>query len=71
MTLFEKIYFTCAVIFIVLFIISLMDEFVDFDVEWLACFFEIQLELTIGYEIVRLLLYIWGVRIDLFPSIFL
>lgn len=74
MTLFEKIYFTCLVLNIVLFILGQMgvlEELYDYgiDLEWLGYLLAFQVVLTVGYLIVKLILWIWGINIDLFPCI--
>lgn len=72
MTLFEKIYFTCLILNIVFFILSKMDVFEELfdiiDLEWLGYLLGIQLGLTVFYLNVKLILWIWGINIDLFPS---
>ncbi len=73
MTLFEKIYWTLLVINIVLAIISLFEDIeivnVEIDLEWLYGFLELQIIFTVGYWILKLILWIWGIHISLFPSI--
>lgn len=75
MTLFEKIYFTCLVLNIVFFILGQIDVFewlLDaniIDIEWLSYLVFIQIGVTIGYLVVKLILWIWGINIDLFPCI--
>ena len=73
MTLFEKIYWTLLVINIVLAIISLFQEIeivnVEIDLEWLYGFLVLQIIFTVGYWILKLILWIWGIHISLFPSI--
>ena len=73
MTVFEKIYFTCLVLNIVFFILEQMDVFEELysiiDLEWLGYLLGFQIELTVGYWILKLILWIWGVNIDLFPCI--
>ena len=73
MTLFEKIYWTLLVINIVLAIISLFQEIeivnVEIDLEWLYGFLGLQIIFTVGYWILKLILWIWGIHISLFPSI--
>lgn len=39
------------------------------DLEWLGYLLEFQIELTAGYLVVKLILWIWGINIDLFPCI--
>ena len=72
MTLFEKIYFTCLILNIAFFILSKMDVFEELfdiiDLEWLGYLLGIQLGLTVFYLNVKLILWIWGINIDLFPS---
>jgi len=75
MTLFEKIYWTCLVINIVLFSISCLDDeielfdILEWDADWLKCFLVLQCFLTFCYWIVKVICWIWGVHISLFPSI--
>ena len=73
MTVFEKIYFTCLVLNIIFFILGqtgFFEEWYDIiDLEWLGYLLGTQLSLTVGYLIVKLILWIWGINIDLFPSI--
>lgn len=73
MTLFEKIYFTCLVLNIVFFILRQLEVFEEWcdviDLEWLGYLLGFQIELTGVYLVVKLILWIWGVNIDLFPSI--
>lgn len=73
MTLFEKIYWTLLVINIVLAIISLFQGIeivnVEIDLEWLCGFLGLQITFTVGYLILKLILWIWGIHISLFPSI--
>ena len=73
MTLFEKIYFTCLILNIVFFILRQTDVFEEFydiiDLEWLGYLLEFQVSLTIGYLILKFILWIWGINIDLFPSV--
>lgn len=73
MTLFEKIYFTCLILNIVFFIlrqIGVLDELYDIiDLEWLGYLLEFQISLTICYLILKFILWIWGINIDLFPSV--
>lgn len=65
MTIFEKIYFTLFIINFVLMFVGLAK-----DNDCLENLFVEQLGLTIVYEFIRLILFIWGVSVDLFPSIF-
>lgn len=73
MTLFEKIYFTCLVLNIIFFILEQMGVFEEWydiiDLEWLGYLLGFQIGLTVGYWIVKLILWIWGINIDLFPCI--
>ena len=73
MTLFEKIYWTLLVINVVLAIISLFQVIeivnVEIDLEWLYGFLLLQIIFTVGYWILKLILWIWGIHISLFPSI--
>lgn len=73
MTLFEKIYWTLLVINIVLAFISLFQEIeivnVEIDLEWLYVFLGLQVIFTVGYWILKLILWIWGIHISLFSSI--
>lgn len=75
MTLFEKIYFTCLILNIVFFILGQMDVFgwlLDaniIDIEWLSYLLGFQIVLTIGYLVLKFILWIWGINIDLFPCI--
>ena len=73
MTLFEKIYWTCLIVNIVLYCIGwLNDEFgdvFDLDLKWLKVFLILQFFLTFCYWAVKLILWIWGIHISLFPSI--
>lgn len=66
MTLFEKIYFTVLIInFIVCWVDIVTESIYD-----LWELFVGQIILTILYEVVRLILFIWGVSVDLFPSVY-
>ena len=73
MTLFEKIYFTCLILNIVFFFLGqfvVFDELFDIiDLEWLGYLLSFQIELTVSYLVVKLILLIWGIHIDLFPCI--
>lgn len=73
MTLFEKIYFTCLVLNIVFFILGQMGVFEEWyyiiDLEWLGYLLGFQIGLTIGYLVLKFILFIWGINIDLFPCI--
>ena len=69
MTLFEKIYWTWFVVSIVLFFIFLAMEG---DLDALVLLFapiEIWIAFTIGYWIVKLILWMWGIDISLFPNL--
>lgn len=70
MTIFEKIYFTLLIINFILMFVGLILDDVGYEIgECLAFLFLEQIGLTVIYEIVRLILLIWGVSVDLFPSI--
>lgn len=73
MTVFEKIYFTCLILNIIFFILGQMSVFDNLiniiDLEWLGYLLGFQLSLTVGYLIIKLILWIWGINIDLFPCI--
>ena len=70
MTLFEKIYWTCFVISFVLYLVGWFLYCNDYDeILWLIDPFSFQIVLTVGYGIVKLILWFWGIHIDLFPSI--
>lgn len=71
MTLFEKIYFTCLALNVMFFILAELDVFEDcsMDLEWLGDLLGYQVVLTLGYLVVKLILYIWGIDINLFPCI--
>lgn len=64
MTVFEKIYFTLLLINTVVLFISACEDGSDLWQIW--CW---HIALTILYEVVRLILLIWGIKIDLFPSV--
>ena len=68
MTLFEKIYWTWFVVSMVLFFIFALVDGDLGDLVILVAPFEIWCVFTIGYWIVKLILWIWGAPIDLFPS---
>ena len=74
MTLFEKIYLTCLILNIVFFILGQAGALEDLyqtwniDFEWLGYLLGSQIGLTIGYLVVKLILWIWGINISLFPS---
>lgn len=73
MTTFEKIYWTSWIVNVLLWFVGefLEIEFSDFDdiADLLKCLIELDVIFTIGYWIVKLVLWIWGIHIDLFPSI--
>ena len=73
MTLFEKIYWTSWVVSIVSWFVGmwLEDEFFGVnDIAFvLKCLIELEVFFIIGYWIVKLILWIWGIHISLFPSI--
>ena len=71
MTIFEKIYFTCLIISIVLFCIGCIIAVAgDESIGMMLCEpFGIQLILTILYLVVKLILLIWGVEMHWFPSL--
>ena len=74
MTLFEKIYFTCLILNIVFFFLGQTGAFeelydYDIDLEWLGYLLGFQIGLTVCYLVVKLILWIWGINIDLFPCI--
>lgn len=70
MTLFEKIYWTLFVINCVLGLIAMFLAIFDYDEYcWIAEPLLFQILLTIGYLILKLILSIWGIHIELFPSI--
>lgn len=64
MTLFEKIYFTCLILNIVFFLLGQAT-----DTEWMCYLIFIQIGLTAIYVAIKLILWIWGINIDLFPCI--
>ena len=72
MTTFEKIYWTSWIVSIVSWFVGswLEDEFWSSTfsdlLKWLI---ELDVVFTVGYWIVKLVLWIWGVHISLFPSI--
>lgn len=71
MTLFEKIYFTLLIInFILMFVGIILDNIGYVIGEYLSYLLFEQIGLTIVYEFVRLILFMWGVNVDLFPSFF-
>ena len=67
MTLFEKVYFTCLIINIVLLFVACCLESDD-GIKVIQPFV-IQFILTILYIVVKLILLIWGVEIHWFPSL--
>lgn len=69
MTLFEKIYLTWLVVGIILLFIACFASEGDELLE-IALFTPIELwgVFTIGYLIVKLILWIWGIDISLFPN---
>lgn len=70
MTLFEKIFWTYFVISSVLFLIGWFLYCCDYDeLLWLTEPFSALVVLIVGYWIVKLILWFWGIHIDLFPSI--
>lgn len=73
MTLFEKIYWTYFVISCIMFLIAyFIEEDSDglIDLEWMEFLWPFQIFLTMCYWILKLILWIWGIHISLFPSIF-
>ena len=74
MTLFEKIYWTSWIVSILLWFVGqwLEIEFSEFDdiATILEGLIELEIFFIIGYWIVKLVLYIWGIHICLFPSLF-
>lgn len=72
MTTFEKIYWTSWVVSIVSWVVGSWLEYEFWDstfsdlLKWLI---ELDVVFTVGYWIVKLVLWIWGVHISLFPSI--
>lgn len=73
MTVFEKIYWTSWIVSILLWFVGkfLEKEFSEFDniADFLQCLIELDVFFTIGYWIVKLVLWIWGIHICLFPSL--
>lgn len=70
MTIFEKIYFTLLIInFILVFVGIILDNEGYGIGESLMYLFMEQLVLTVIYEFIRLILVMWGVSVDLFPSV--
>lgn len=70
MTIFEKIYFTLLIINFILMFVGIVLEDKCYIGEYLEDLFIGQLGLTVIYEFIRLILFMWGVSVDLFPSIF-
>ena len=71
MTLFEKIYLTILIINIALYIINGIRNINGFPaaIDWAEEAFGLQICLTLAYLVVKFVLWIWGIHIDLFPSI--
>ena len=73
MTLFEKIYWTCLIVNIVLFVIGELDDTecldITVDITWLKDFLFLQIFLTICYLLIKAILFIWGIHIGLFPTL--
>ena len=73
MITFEKIYWTSWIVNVLLWFVGefLETEFSKFDdiANILKALIELDVIFTIGYWIVKLVLWIWGIHIDLFPSI--
>lgn len=71
MTLFEKIYLTILIINVALCIINGIGSIDGFPtvIDWAEETFGLQILLTLAYLVVKLVLWIWGIHIDLFPSI--
>ena len=72
MTVFEKIYWTSWVVNILSWFIGvwLEEEFYEYDIaDFLKCLIKLDVIFTIGYWIVKLVLFIWGIHICLFPSL--
>lgn len=73
MTIFEKIYWTSWVVSALLLLVGeyLEREFSEFDdiADFLKGLIELDVIFTIGYWIVKLVLWIWGIHICLFPSL--
>lgn len=73
MTTFEKIYWTSWIVSVLLWFVGefLEREFSEFDdiADLLKCLIELEVFFIICYWIVKLVLWIWGVHISLFPSI--
>lgn len=76
MTLFEKIYWTLFAVNAILLIIFLFldSHWVERHVDvckWMVSPIAYQAVVTLGYLIAKLLLWIWGESVDLFPSCYL
>lgn len=70
MTIFEKIYFTLLIINFILMFVGIILDNEGYQIgESLSFLFLEQIGLTIVYEFIRAILLIWGVSIDLFPSV--
>lgn len=70
MTIFEKIYFTLLIINFILMFVGIILDNEGYDIgEPLVYLFSEQIGVTIIYEFIRLILFVWGVSVDLFPSI--
>lgn len=73
MTVFEKIYWTSWIVNVLLWFVGefLEGEFSEFDnvADFLQGLIELDVIFTIGYWIVKLVLWIWGIHICLFPSL--
>lgn len=73
MTLFEKIYWTSWTVSILSWFVGewLEGEFSEADdiADILKCLIELEVFFIIGYWIVKLIMWIWGVHISLFPSL--
>lgn len=73
MTIFEKIYWTSWIVSIIsVFVGEWLDgEFSEFGnvADFLKGLIELDVFFTIGYWIVKLVLWIWGIHICLFPSL--
>ena len=73
MTVFEKIYWTSWIVSVLSWFVGvwLEREFSEFDdiAELLEGFIELEVIFVFGYWIVKLILWIWGIHISLFPSI--
>jgi hypothetical protein len=72
MTIFEKIYWTSWIVSVLSWFLGnwLEDEFLEYDfTDFLKCLIGLDVFFTIGYWIVKLVLWIWGIHICLFPSL--